>query len=312
MVQLMRPKAGEIVQDPACGTAGFLIAADRYIKRATDNLKKLSSAQISFQRKQAFIGVELVAKTHRLALMNSMLHGIFSPIYLGDTLGETGSRLPPADLILTNPPFGTKKGGGVPSRTDFDWRVSNKQLCFLQHIYRGLRVGGRAAVVMPDLQGTVASEICGDLMERCRVHTVLRLPSGIFYAPGIKTTVLFFTRGKTKRGNTKAIWVYDLRGNMPAFGKRLPFTTAHLADFINAYGADPHGMANRTPSERFRRFTREEIKRRGDVLDLAGDNDDTVASRPVLQDPQDLIATVLLKLRAALGEMESLGRNLAK
>jgi type I restriction enzyme M protein len=157
MVDMVKPRPGEIIQDPACGTAGFLIAADRFIKRNTSNLKELSADAAAFQRQKAFIGVEIVPKTHRLALMNAMLHGIQSPIHTGDALGEVGESLPQADLVLTNPPFGTKRGAGLPSRK-FSHPTSNKQLCFLQHIYGNLRpatassLGGRAAVVIPDLQ----------------------------------------------------------------------------------------------------------------------------------------------------------------
>lgn len=306
MVELTKPNPGEIIQDPACGTAGFLVAADRYIKRTTNNFNILSKAQISFQQNQAFVGVELVTKTHRLALMNAMLHGISSPIILGDTLGETGTDLQPADLILTNPPFGTKKGGGLPTRTDFQWQVSNKQLCFLQHIYQGLRTGGRAAVVMPDLQGHAASDICADLMDKCRLHTVLRLPTGIFYAQGVKANVLFFTRGRANRANTKDVWIYDLRTNMPAFGKRTPFTRPHLADFEKAYGTNPHGTQDRKPTERFHRFTREEIKQRGNSFDMSWLRDEAI-----LPEPEELLAGVLKKLRAAVGEMQFLEQELA-
>ena len=313
MVELTKPKAGEIIQDPACGTAGFLIAADRYIRRTTGNLKNLSELQVSFQQKQAFIGVELVPKTHRLALMNAMLHGIHSPILLGDSLGKTGADLSPADLILTNPPFGTKKGGGLPARTDFQWRVNNKQLCFLQHVYQGLRAGGRAAVIMPDLQDGAASEICADLMDKCHLHTVLRLPTGIFYAQGVKANVLFFARGMTNRANTQDVWVYDLRANMPAFGKRTPFTRAHLEGFENAYGEDSKGTAKREPSERFRCFTRQEVKTRGDLLDMSWLRAEAAATaRADLPEPEKLLAGVLTKLRAALGEMESLEKQLKR
>jgi type I restriction enzyme M protein len=310
VVELTKPKAGEIIQDPACGTAGFLVAADRYIRRATKNLKALSKPEASFQQKQAYVGVELVTKTHRLALMNAMLHGIQSPILLGDTLGDVGARLAPADLILTNPPFGTKKGGGIPPRTDLRWRVGNKQLCFLQHIYQGLRPGGRAAVVMPDLQGSIAPEVCADLMEKCRLHTVLRLPTGIFYAPGVKTNVLFFTRGKTDRDNTEEVWIYDLRANMPAFGKRTPFTRGHLADFEKAFGTNPQGTSPRKATDRFRSFTRAEIKARGDSLDLSWLRDDAVSDHANLPLPEKLLAGVLGNLRAALGEMESFEQDL--
>jgi type I restriction enzyme M protein len=144
MVRLVKPQPGERVQDPAAGTAGFLIAADRYIKGHTDNLYDLSIPGQEFQRRKAFYGVELVQDTHRLALMNLMLHGIDGPLELGDTLSPLGARLPQANVILTNPPFGTKKGGGHPTRDDFTYVTSNKQFAFLQHVYRGLVPGGRA------------------------------------------------------------------------------------------------------------------------------------------------------------------------
>lgn len=194
MVAVMQPQPGEVIQDPAAGTFGFIVAADREIKRQTDGLSTLTQKQADFQSQQAYVGVELVPDTHRHALMNAMLHGILAPIHLGDTLGSTGESLPKANLILTNPPFGTKKGGGQPSR-QFTYPTSNKQLCFLQHIYRGLKPGGRAAVVLPDnvlFEENTGADIRADLMNKCDLHTMLRLPTGIFYAQGVKTNVLFF------------------------------------------------------------------------------------------------------------------------
>jgi type I restriction enzyme M protein len=197
MVHLVKPKAGERVQDPAAGTAGFLIAADRYVKGETDQLFELSETQQRFQKRDAFYGVELVHDAHRLALMNLMLHDIQGDLELGDTLSPLGVGLMRADVILTNPPFGTKKGGGLPTRDDFTYPTSNKQLAFLQHVYRGLRSGGRAAIVLPDnvlFEENTGAEIRRDLMDKCDLHTILRLPTGIFYAQGVKTNVLFFTR----------------------------------------------------------------------------------------------------------------------
>jgi type I restriction enzyme M protein len=312
LVALTKPLPGELIQDPACGTAGFLVAADRYIRRTTANFAKLSKTQIAFQQKQAYIGVELVSKTHRLALMNAMLHGILSPIILGDTLGDTGVALQPADVMLTNPPFGTKKGGGLPTRTDFQWRVSNKQLCFLQHIYTGLKPGGRAAVVMPDLQGNAASAICADLMEKCDLHTILRLPTGIFYAAGVKTNVFFFTRGILDRGNTKSTWVFDLRTNMPAFGKRTPFTRKHLADFESAFGDDPNGKSRRRATDRFRMFSRDHIRAHGDNLDLAWQLDSPLGAPNGPPRPEKLLAGVAISLRAALDEIKALEKSLTR
>lgn len=147
IVRLMKPQAGEVIQDPAAGTAGFLVAADRYIKDKTDDLYALTPVEAFFQRNNAFVGIELVPDTHRLALMNLILHGFEGPITLGDSLTPDGEALGKADLILTNPPFGTKKGGGRPSRADFSVtaETSNKQLAFVEHIVRALKPGGRAA-----------------------------------------------------------------------------------------------------------------------------------------------------------------------
>jgi len=211
MVHLVKPQPGELVQDPAAGTCGFLIAADRYVKANTDNLFKLTEKQQQFQKQRAFYGIELVHDAHRLALMNLMLHDIEGDLLLDDTLSPAGSRLPKADVVLTNPPFGTKKGGGLPTRDDFTYPTSNKQLAFLQHIYRGLKPGGRAAVVLPDnvlFEDNVGAQIRADLMDKCDLHTILRLPTGIFYAQGVKTNVLFFARGQKDSGNTKAMWIY--------------------------------------------------------------------------------------------------------
>jgi type I restriction enzyme M protein len=147
VIRLMKPQVGEVVQDPAAGTAGFLVAADHYIKDKTDDLYKLSQQQVYFQRHSAFVGAELVPDTHRLCMMNLLLHGIEGGVDLADTLSPDGERLPKADLVLTNPPFGTKKGGGRPTRSDFSVTAdtSNKQLAFVEHVVRALKPNGRAA-----------------------------------------------------------------------------------------------------------------------------------------------------------------------
>ena len=314
MVDLVKPQPGEIIQDPACGTAGFLIAADRYIKQQTDNLTKLSEKKAEKQVNEAYVGVELVEDTHRHALMNAMLHGIYSPILLGDTLGSVGEGLDKADVILTNPPFGTKKGGGLPSRK-FTYPTSNKQLCFLQHIYRGLRTatdskpGGRAAVVIPDLQGHSAPEVLADLMDKCDLHTVLRLPTGIFYAQGVKTNAYFFTRGKTDTGNTKEVWIYDLRSNMPTFAKRTPLTRAHFAEFEKAFGSDPYGKAKRKDQGdkgRFRRFSRDDIHKQGDTLDITWLVEDSVTESKSVLTPDELAGQIMKRLQSAVKELKSL------
>lgn len=220
MTRLIKPQPGELCNDPACGTFGFMIAAHRYVKEQTDDFFNLDEDAYKFERNDAFTGCELVHDTHRLALMNAMLHDIDGEIKLGDTLSNLGKSMNGYDVVLTNPPFGTKKGGERATRDDFTYPTSNKQLNFLQHIYRSLKANGkaRAAVVLPDnvlFADSDGEKIRCDLMDKCNLHTVLRLPTGIFYAQGVKTNVLFFTRGTTDKGNTKEVWFYDLRTNMP-------------------------------------------------------------------------------------------------
>jgi len=312
MVALMQPQPGELIQDPAAGTGGFLIAADRYIKAHTDNLFTLPEADQIFQIHQAIYGMELVPDAHRLLLMNLLLHGIESEVSLGDTLSPEGQRLPRADLVLTNPPFGTKKGGGTPTRDDFTYATSNKQLAFLQHIYRGLKPGGRAAVVLPDnvlFEAGQGQSIRADLMDKCNLHTILRLPTGIFYAQGVKTNVLFFQRGTTEKGNTQAVWVYDLRTNMPSFGKRTPLTFEHFAEFMACYGDNPNGTAPRTDqgeTGRWRCFSREFITQRGENLDISWLRDESLQSADDLPEPEEIAATIMEKLQIAMTEMEAL------
>lgn len=316
MVEVIQPKAREVIQDPAAGTAGFLIEADRYIKQQTDQLFDLNAKEQKFQKQQAFVGMELVADAQRLALMNCMLHDIEGlgqgPVLLGNTLSAEGQRLPKADVILTNPPFGTKKGGGLPTRDDFTYPTSNKQLAFLQHIYRSLKPGGRAAVVLPDnvlFEGNVGRQVRTDLMDKCNLHTILRLPTGIFYAQGVKTNVLFFTRGKKDSGNTKNVWVYDLRANTPQFGKRTPFTIEYLKAFIAAYGDQPDGSAKRKDegeAGRFRSFSREWIAERNDSLDIAWLKDDSAVDAADLPEPAVLAQKAIGELEHAMAELEAI------
>lgn len=318
IVRLMKPQAGEVVQDPAAGTAGFLVAADRYIKDQTDDLFKLTEQQGFFQRNNAFIGSELVPDTHRLCLMNLLLHGIEGGVELADTLSPDGERLRKVDLVLTNPPFGTKKGGGRPTRSDFSVTAdtSNKQLAFVEHVVRTLKPGGRAAMVVPDnvlFEDNTGRRLRTWLMELCNLHTILRLPTGIFYAQGVKTNVLFFQRGKTDKGTTKAVWVYDMRANMPAFGKTRPLTVEDFADFEAAYGKEPNGGAKRKDQGdegRWRRFTREEVKARNDNLDIAWLRDTETEAEEALTAPEDIAAAIIGHLKAALEEIETLSEEL--
>ncbi|MDB9494661.1 N-6 DNA methylase [Spirulina major CS-329] len=305
MVKLLQPQPGEIIQDPAAGTGGFIVAAHRYIKEQTGDLFDLSTAAQDFQRTKAFHGMELVQDAHRLLLMNLLLHGIESDIGLGDTLSGDGTNLPKADVILTNPPFGTKTGGGRPTRDDFTFPTSNKQLAFLQHIYRGLKLGGRAAVVLPDnvlFEDGQGAKIRADLMDKCNLHTILRLPTGIFYAQGVKTNVLFFQRGQTETGNTAAVWFYDMRTNMPSFGKRTPLTAEHFREFEGCYGADPNGGSDRTDTGeegRWRCFSREAIAKRGNNLDISWLRDDSLQRAEDLPEPLELAAEIQERLTVA-------------
>jgi type I restriction enzyme M protein len=312
IVRLVQPQAGELIQDPAAGTGGFLVAADQYVKKQTDDLYTLTKDQAHFQRHEAYRGLELVPDTHRLCLMNLMLHGIESVVGCGDSLSPDGETLGKADVILTNPPFGTKKGGGRPTRSDFSTtaETSNKQLAFVEHIYRALKPGGRAAVVLPDnvlFEDNTGRKLRQQLMELCDLHTILRLPTGIFYAQGVKTNVLFFTRGKTDRGNTKNVWVYDLRANMNSFGKTRLLTVADFAEFEAAFGDDPLGKAPRTnqgEEGRWRYFSREQIADRNDNLDISWLRDTSNDPEDELTEPEEIAAAIATHLGNALREIE--------
>ena len=326
IVSVMKPEIGDIIQDPAAGTGGFLIAARTYILKQKD-IGDLTEKEQKQLNSGTFYGMELVQDTHRLALMNLMLHGLDSDregagIRFGDTLSPDGQALPKATLMLTNPPFGTKSGGGLPTRDDFTFPTSNKQFCFLQHIYRGLKPGGRAAVVLPDnvlFEGNIGRQIRQDLMEKCNLHTILRLPTGIFYAQGVKTNVLFFTRGETDKGNTKEVWVYDLRANMDQFGKRTALTHAHFLKFEQAFGSDPLGkpesLAKRIDTGetgRFRKFSRESIAERGDSLDIAWLRDDSETCSEDLPEPAFLAAEAMNELESALEELRGILEELGE
>jgi len=321
MVAVMKPELKDIIQDPAAGAGGFLIAANHYLRSHTKP-DSWTEAQQKKYHNSTFYGMEHVQDTHRLALMNLMLHGIDGGIRYGDTLSPEGQALPKATLILTNPPFGTKKGGGLPSRDDFTYPTSNKQFAFLQHIYRGLKANGRAAVVLPDnvlFESNVGSDIRRDLMDKCNLHTILRLPTGIFYAQGVKTNVLFFTRGEKDKGNTKEVWVFDLRANMPQYGKRTQLVREHFAEFEAAFGDDPLGGAKALAKRkdtgeqgRFRKFTREQIAARGDSLDIAWLKDDSDTSADELPEPAVLAQEAMGELEAALDELRRILEELGE
>ena len=322
MTKLIKPQPGERCNDPACGTFGFMISASQYVRSQTDDFFDLDADTAKFEREEAFTGCELVHDTHRLALMNAMLHDIEGKILLGDTLSSAGMNMKDYDVVLTNPPFGTKKGGERATRDDFTFPTSNKQLNFLQHIYRSLKTNGkaRAAVVLPDnvlFADGDGERIRLDLMDKCNLHTILRLPTGIFYAQGVKTNVLFFTRGKTDKHNTKEVWIYDLRNDMPSFGKTNPLKAEYFDDFVECYADGDLSKRKETYSEenpngRWRKFTIEDILARDKTsLDITwmkaeSDVDDYTLAEllDMIKEKSNSIAKAVAELEQLIGDVE--------
>ncbi len=309
MTKLIVPKFGERCFDPACGTFGFMISAYQHAIAGVD-LYNLTDAEVTaFQ--DSFSGVELVHDAHRLALMNAFLHGVPAKIYCEDSLAQGAKRLKEYDVILTNPPFGTKKGGERATRDDISFQTSNKQLNFLQVIYRSLKADGKArcAVVLPDnvlFAGGDGTSVRRELMEFCNLHTILRLPTGIFYAQGVKTNVLFFTRGKTEKGNTKEVSFYDLRTNMEGFGKTRPLRRSDFDEFMEGY----NDLTKRT-GERWSKFSREEIETKyDDSLDLGLIKDDSIIDADELPDPIESGEEAIAQLEEAVDLLKSVVREL--
>lgn len=330
MVDLLVPKLGEKWNDPAAGTFGFMISADHYLRSKNDDYYKLSEKERKFQEQEAFSGIELVGDAHRLALMNARLHGMESRIYLADSLTEFGKSLKNFDGVLANPPFGTKKGGERPSRDDFTFPTSNKQLNFLQHIYRSLKKDGkaRAAVILPDnvlFEDGDGQRIRRDLMDKCNVHTILRLPTGIFYAAGVKTNVLFFTRGTNETGNTKNVWFYDMRTNVPNYGKRTPFTEKAFEDFIKAYtggigydeveekydGLVSDEKREKIKDERWNKISRETIAKKNDNLDLGLIADSSVSNGEDLAEPVEIAKEALAEIKRITEQLNAMIKELS-
>lgn len=279
IVRLIQPNLGELIQDPATGSGGFLVSADSYIRN------KFSREQYKANPPK-YQGVEIEKNTRRICLMNTFLHNLDAHIIYGDALTDDVAELDEADIIIANPPFGNKAGGQRRLRDDIPFPNTNKQLAFLQHIYLGLKAGGRAAVVLPDnvlFESGTGTDVRRDLMNKCNLHTILRLPTGIFYAQGVNTNVLFFTKGSAKNkyqevNCTESIWVYDLRTNMPNFGKRTPFGNPeigfapedfgidpHLGAFEKVFGANSDGTSKRTEGEYS--FGAQDIEVDKDVVD---------------------------------------------
>ncbi len=325
MVAVMRPEPGMTICDPACGTGGFLLATHEFVARN----HVLDPDQKRHLRYEALRGWEIVDNTARLCAMNLLLHGISgpdrtSPIRVEDALrGDPGERF---DMVLANPPFGRKSSMTfvntegelededlVVVRDDFWASTANKQLNFVQHIKTLLRIDGRAAVVLPDnvlFEGGPGETIRRKLLQECDVHTLLRLPTGIFYAQGVKANVLFFDR---KRGSeapaTTKLWVYDLRTNMHFTLKQNPMRREHLDGFVEAYR--PGDRSKREESERFRSFTYEELTRRDKAnLDLFWLRDESLDDGPSLPSPYVLAQEIADDLAAAAAEFAEVALSL--
>ena len=319
IVRCVNPTVGETVCDPACGTGGFLLAAYDHMKTQTQDRQKLHAL-----RHTVFQGVDIVDEVVRLCAMNLYLHGLGnggSPVVQGDALaGDDGRRF---DVVLTNPPFGKKSSykvvgedGSVTSerehyeREDFKFTTSNKQFNFLQHIMTVLDTHGRAGVVLPDNvlfeAGRAGEGIRRRLLEGFNFHTLLRLPTGIWYSPGVKANVLFFDkRPAAREAQTKELWVYDYRTNVHKTLKTKRLERGDFDDFIRCYHA-------RQETERFRRFSYDELAQRDKLnLDIFWLKDDSLEDIDSLPEPDVLAAEIVENLEAALEQFRSVSLELA-
>ena len=310
IVNLMKPdprgRPDFKVCDPACGTGGFLVLGYEWLLAASKGV--LDRKDTKRIKAATYYGQDLVPRPRRLALMNLFLHGIEPTIYLGDAIYEPdrGERY---DVILTNPPFGTRGANQAPDRDDFTIETSNKQLNFVQHVISILKPGGRAAMVLPDncLFEDKAGEVFKLLMEDCNLHTILRLPRGTFtpYSQGVKANVVFFQKGSS----TENVWIFDARSNVPGITKKdRPLTSEHFAEFEKCFGTDPNGQAKRRDlgeEGRFRKFHLSEVKERDYKLDIAWLKDETLDDGEDLPEPRELIEDIL-------GEFEELVADIKK
>lgn len=327
IVDVMDPTPGIRLCDPACGTGGFLLEAHRHVSEEYGHL--MDRDQKRALRFEDLRGWEIVDNTARLCVMNMLLHGIGdedadSPIAVEDALrADPGQRF---GMVLTNPPFGRAasvtlvgEDGSVQRedltvvREDFWATTSNKQLGFLQHVHTLLDEEGRAAVVVPDnvlFEGGAGETIRRRLLQSCDVHTLLRLPTGIFYAQGVKANVLFFDRRPgSETPWTRELWVYDLRTNMHFTLKQNPLRRPDLQDFLDCFRADDR--AGRTESERFRRFTYDELMARDKVsLDLVWLRDRALEDMDDLPAPAVLAAEIVEDLQAAIAEFAAIAESL--
>src|SRR3972149_6174257 len=313
MVDVSRPEPAMTITDPACGTGGFIIAAHDYIS----NSYQLDVEQKRFLRFNTFSGKDIVDSVARLCVMNLFLHGIggeTSPIEVGDSLiSDPGTRY---DIVLTNPPFGKKSsitltnGEGKADkealtyeRQDFWATTSNKQLNFLQHVKTLLKINGKAAIVVPDnvlFEGGAGETVRRKILHECDVHSLLRLPTGVFYAQGVKANVLFFDRKPaSEKPWTEKLWIYDLRTNQHFTLKTNTLKYEDMADFIKCY--NPDNRFERKESDRFRGFTYNELMQRDKVsLDIFWLKDDSLEDSENLPDPDIIAKDIAENLEDAL------------
>jgi type I restriction enzyme M protein len=336
IVDCIQPRPGEVVVDPACGTGGFLLAAHEYLKTQ----HQLDRDQKKHLRFEALRGIEIVPGVARLCAMNLYLHSIgpdgdgqAPPIRTDDALRDEPSVH--ADVVVTNPPFGKKSSITVVNeegdtdrqtltynRPDFWTTTSNKQLNFVQHVKSLLKVHGRAAVVVPDnvlFEGGAGEKVRRELLKECDVHTLLRLPTGIFYAQGVKANVLFFDRKPgAKDPWTKTVWVYDLRTNKHFTLKTRRLARADLDDFVACYKpGDRHRRqatwSEKMPEGRWRAYGYDEIVARDKVsLDLFWLRDESLEDSASLPDPHILAQEIVDDLRSALEQIEDVLADLQR
>lgn len=312
IVHCMKPDprvhADFAISDPACGSGGFLVAAYEWLLQQTKG-GAIDRTVAKRVRTKTYFGQDLVARPRRLALMNMYLHGVEPAISLGDTIYE-----PPSsqrfDVILTNPPFGTRGANQAPDREDFTVATPNKQLNFLQHVMTVLKPGGRAAVVLPDncLFEDKAGEVFEILMQDCNLHTILRLPRGTFtpYSQGVKANVIFFQKGQP----TEHVWIFDARSNVAGITKKdRPLTSEHFTEFEDCYGKDPNGRSKRKDlgdEGRFRRFELSAIKGRDYRLDISWLKDQSLDDGDELADPGDLATEAIVELEAVVDALREI------
>jgi type I restriction enzyme M protein len=321
MVKVVNPEPGKTINDPACGTGGFIIAAHNYISN-TKNFQ-LDVEQKRFLRNGTFSGKDIVDSVARLCAMNLFLHGIggdTSPIEVGDSLiSDPGTRY---DFVLTNPPFGKKSsvtltnGDGKADkealtyeRQDFWATTSNKQLNFLQHVKTLLKINGKTAIVVPDnvlFEGGAGETVRRKILHECDVHTLLRLPTGIFYAQGVKANVLFFDRKPASETPwTEKLWIYDLRTNKHFTLKTNTLAYKDLEDFISCY--NPKNRHDRKETERFKAYTYNDLMQRDKAnLDIFWLKDQNLEDTDNLPSPDVLAAEISENLESALEQFNSI------